>query len=543
MQKTQNLSRWHKVGIIFTLSLALAIIILDGTILNVSFGYILRDFNADIQKLQWVITAYSLTIAALTLTGGRLGDLFGRKKMFIIGAILFAIGSFIASISQNTFQMIVGESIIEGVGAALMMPATASLLTSTFHGQSRAIAMGIWGGVAGAAAAIGPVIGGYLTSNYSWRWGFRINVFVVLILLIGSFLIKEYRDKIEKKELDIVGVLLSATGLTALVFGFIESSTYGWIKAKEIFSIAGHNLDFGNISVVLPSLIIGVILLAIFVFWEINHEKRGHTPIVSMKIFANRQFSAGTLTLSAMALGQSGLIFSIPVFFQAVQGLDSYHTGLALMPGSIAALITAPLAALLVKKISPKILIQAGIFINGLAIFLMYRIFNVNSTTQDFIFPMIIYGIGMGMVMAQGNNLVMSAVTTEKAGEASGVNSTIRQIGATLGSAIIGAVLIAALATNIATGIKNSDTIPSQMKDMVQEKVSSESSKIQFSGDVNLPATIPATIKNEIIQVVHQATTDSAKNSLLYADIFLALGFIISFFLPSRKAIMESIKR
>jgi len=235
-QQIPPISPARKWTTLIVLSLALAIIIIDTTLLNVSLSSIIRDLHTDIQSIQWVISAYSLTLAALTITGGRLGDLFGRKRMFVLGAIIFAIGSFIASISQNVPQMIIGESIIEGIGAALMMPATSSLLIATFQGRERAIAFGIWGGIAAAAAALGPILGGYLATYYSWRWGFRINVVVALILFIGSFIIKDSRDLEEKPTIDWTGVLLSALGLVLFVFGIIESSQYGFWHATAPFN-------------------------------------------------------------------------------------------------------------------------------------------------------------------------------------------------------------------------------------------------------------------------------------------------------------------
>jgi EmrB/QacA subfamily drug resistance transporter len=353
-----------KWGVVFVLSLALAIILIDATLLNVSLAKIIQDLNTDIQSLQWVITAYSLTIAALTITGGRLGDLFGRKKMFIIGAVLFAIGSLIASLSQNVGTMIAGESIIEGVGAALMMPATASLLVSKYRGRDRGIAFGIWGGVAAASTAIGPLLGGYLTSYYSWRWGFRINVFVAAILILGSFLITEARDTEEHPNLDWIGVILSSTGLFSLVFGIIESSTYGWWKAKETFSLFGHTLSLWGYSVTPFAISLGLIILAAFALWENRDEKHGITPLVSLHLFRNKQFVAGMMTTGIMSLGQAGLIFSIPVFMQAVRGEDAFHTGLALLPMSIMALFVAPLAGFLShKNISPKRLVQLGLLV------------------------------------------------------------------------------------------------------------------------------------------------------------------------------------
>src|SRR5216110_2707855 len=175
---------------LLVLSLALAIIIIDTTLLNVSLSTLIRELHTNLQSLQWVISAYSLTLAALTVTGGRMGDLLGRKRMFRFGAFVFAAGSFLASVSNSVSTLLWGESIIEGIGAALMMPATASLLVSRYRGHDRALAFGIWGGVAAAASAIGPILGGFLTTHYSWRWGFRINVFVVAILLLGSIIIE-----------------------------------------------------------------------------------------------------------------------------------------------------------------------------------------------------------------------------------------------------------------------------------------------------------------------------------------------------------------
>ena len=538
---TDEMSRWKKFSIIMVLSLALAIIILDGTILNVSFGYIIRDLNTSIESLQWVITAYALTIAALTVTGGRMGDLFGRKKMFRLGAILFAIGSLICSISKSVGVMITGESIIEGIGAALMMPATISLLASTFRGPSRAMAMGVWGATAGASSALGPVIGGYLTTNYSWRWAFRINIFVVGILLLGSFLLKEYKEIEEKSKLDITGVVLSSLGLLTLVFGIIKSSTYGWLKAKEIFVFSGHSFDLGNVSIVVPFLILSIIFLTVFVLWENKIEREGSTPIVSMNIFKNRQFTFGTLVVAVMALGQAGLIFSIPIYFQSVRGFDAYHTGLVIMPASLVAFVLAPTAAFLSRKITPKLLIQAGILLIAIAMYMFYEKLGLTTSSRDMLPAMIVYGAGIGLMMAQATNMVMSSVSPEQAGEVAGVNNTMRQIGMTLGTAIVGAVLLATLTTKLTGGIAESKVIPEASKSKITEVVTAEASNIEFSNTAGKENTIPPSLKDEIIRISHQAATDSARHSLLYVEPFILLGFVISFFLPNRKNLEQNV--
>jgi len=190
------LGKW---GALMVLSLALAIIIIDSTLLNVSLSTLIRDLNTTLQKLQWVISAYSLMLAALTVTGGRMGDLFGRKRMFMTGAVIFVVGAFIASISHSFGVLLLGDSIVEGIGAALMMPSTAALLVAKYRGHDRAMAFGIWGGVAAAASAIGPILGGFLTTHYSWRWGFRINIAVVAVLLAGSRLVDDVQEEREKR--------------------------------------------------------------------------------------------------------------------------------------------------------------------------------------------------------------------------------------------------------------------------------------------------------------------------------------------------------
>src|SRR5881394_211773 len=279
------LRKWRQLPV---LSLALAIIIIDTTLLNVSLAPLVRELHTTLQSLQWVISAYSLTLAALTVTGGRMGDLFGRKRMFRFGAFVFAAGSFLASVSNSVSTLLMGESIIEGIGAALMMPATASLLVAKYRGHDRAIAFGIWGGVAAAASAIGPILGGFLTTHYSWRWGFRINVVVVALLLAGSPLVKD-EPNTDKKEIDWLGVLLSSLGLFLVVFGIIESESYGWIHARKPFPI----WQPGSISIAIVALTAGVVIVALFAIWEWRLERRGGMPVVSMRLFTNRQFVAG----------------------------------------------------------------------------------------------------------------------------------------------------------------------------------------------------------------------------------------------------------
>lgn len=524
--------KWIPLGV---LALALSIIIIDTTILNVSLKAIIEDLGTSVQALQWVISAYALTLAALTITGGRMGDLFGRKKMFMLGAVLFAVGSGLAAISQNVGMLLVGESIIEGIGAALMMPATASLLVSTYKGRDRAIGFGVWGSMAAASAAIGPILGGWLGTNYSWRWAFTINIFVAVVLIVGSLLfIRESRDTAEKSELDFVGVFLSAVGLFWLVYGFIESSTYGWWRATQSFAIFKHSATPLGLSPVPIAIAVGLLLLFAFVRWQFHLTKAGRTPLVNMALFKNRQFVSGSTVLAGMALGQVGLFFALPIFFQGVLGLDAFHTGVALLPLPIGVFIGAPLSVALSKRFTPKHLIQAGLIISLASTFWLRAIIEPGIVVGDLALALAVYGLGMGLIMSMVSNLTLSAVDVQQSGEASGVNNTLRNVGSALGSAIIGAVVLSALATNVTNGINQSKIIPHAYKTVINGQLAGHASEIQFGTEKKDDAVNPVLAK-EITKISHQATADANKTALTLMGIFVLGTLALSTQLPNRK--------
>ena len=520
----------RKWGPLLVLSLALAIIIIDTTLLNVSLETLIRELHTTLQSLQWVISAYSLTLAALTVTGGRLGDIFGRKKMFMLGALLFAVGSFIASISRSVPVLIIGESLVEGIGAALMMPATASLLVAKYRGHDRALAFGIWGGVAAAASAVGPILGGFLTTHYSWRWGFRINVGVVALLLLGSFVIGD-EPAAGRKTIDYLGVLLSALGLFAIVFGIIEASSYGWIHAIKPFAFAGWELVLGGLSIVPFAILLGLAILAGFVLWERHVERGGGMPLVSTKIFRNRGFVAGASVVGVMMLGQNGVIFSLPVFLQSVRNLDAFHTGLTLLPMSIMLFIVSPAAAALTRKVPHKRLVQTGLGVNIVALLLLRWALGVDTSLLALIPGLALYGIGMGLVMSQINNLTLSSVPVQEAGEASGITNTFRQIGSSLGAAIIGSVLLTSIVVDLQATVRSSPQIPAAAKPGVDRLLRQQSSSLAFGAGGMFDRLPPAT-RDAMTAARRTATTEGNRKALLYGAAFILLGLLVSTRLP-----------
>lgn len=530
----RGLRKWLPM---LVLSLALMIIVLDTTILNVSLRTIVTDLHTDLKGIQWVITAYSLTLAALTITGGRLGDLFGRKRMFMLGAIIFAGGSFITSISHSVGVMISGESVIEGIGAAMMMPATASLLVANYKGRERALAFGIWGGVAGASSALGPIIGGFLTTNFSWRWAFRINIFVALVLLIGSLYIAESRDREEKKELDLVGVVLSSLGLLSAVFGIIESASFGWWRAKTAFAVFGHGINAFGLSVTPLAILLGLILLVLFLLWQRHLEQHGHTPLVSPHIFANRQFTSGVLVTFMLGLGQIGLVFALPVFLQAVHNLDPLHTGLAMLPMSLSMLVFAPLSGFISKFFRPRIVIQVGLAINILATLVLRLGIQSNLSIVRLVPGLILFGLGFGLVMAQISNLTLSAVSVEEAGEASGINNTMRQIGSSFGAAVIGAALVVSLATGLSVGVQKSNVISPQQKPAIAASLAQSASAVELGGTARDTQTVslPSADQQELTRIANEASSGASRGAILFNTAFAVGALLLTFLLPNVK--------
>jgi len=530
MAEESGLKKWLPLGV---MALALFIVVLDTTIINVSLKAIIGDLHSSLKSIQWVVTGYSLVLAAFTITGGRLGDVFGRKKMFLIGAIIFAVGSLLASRSHSATHLFVSVSLIEGAGAALMLPATASLLVSTYRGRDRALAFGVYGAIAGAAATIGPILGGWLTTNYSWRWNYLINPLVVLILLGGSVVVHEAQERSPHRP-DLLSILLSALGLGGVVYGIIESSTYGWLKARQDYEQFGQLFHLHGVSVSAYAIGFGLIFVALFLLRQAMLEDKHRTPLVSTALLRNRQFMSGTSVLLVAVLGQFGLIFALPVFLQGLLGKDAFHSGLAILPLSLAILVASPLSGVLAGKwnVAQRYLIQTGLVISAVGSLLLYTEATATATAVSLVPGLVCFGFGFGLLISQLANLTLSAVDVAMAGEASGVNNTFRQIGTSLGQALIGALLITALTTQLQHDVSGSRVLPPAVKPQISHQValSAESLGVDSTPAGQLP---PAAV-SEVRRIKNDAIVHAVRVGFLGTAVAIVVALGLSFTLPFR---------
>jgi EmrB/QacA subfamily drug resistance transporter len=538
MRETTGFRKWLPLAV---LALALFIVVLDGTILSVSIKAIIGDLNSNLKAVQWVITSYTLVLAAFTITGGRLGDIFGRKRMFMIGAIMFGVGSLMASRAHSQQFLLLSVSAIEGLGAAMMLPSTAALILAEYRGKDRALAFGVYGAIAGAAATVGPLLGGWLTTNYSWRWNYLINPLVVVVLLAGSIVLKESHERIPHKP-DILSIILSAVGMGGLVYGIVESSTYGWITAKMDYEVGAHHYHLAGLSITVYAIVVGLVFLSLFLWRQRRLEIRKKLPLVSIGLFKNRQFMSGTTVLLVSVAAQFGLIFVLPIFFQGLMGKDAFHTGLAVLPFSIAIAITAPLSGVLVGKynVSPKLLIQIGLAVAIVGAFAIHQEITVTSTEWSLAPGLALFGFGFGFTISQLANLTLSAVSVEQAGEASGVNNTFRQLGSSLGQATVGALLIASLTTQLNTNVTNSKVLPNAAKPTITGEITQATQSLGTDKD-GAPRTGTPAIGKEIVRIKNDAIVRGARTGMLATMGAVTLAFVMSWDLPKRVAHGEDV--
>lgn len=498
------------------LSSSLFIIVLDNTIVNVAVPTIIRDLHTDVSSLQWVISGYSLVFASLLISFGRIGDIVGRRRMFLIGAGLFAVGSFIASESGSFAQLFIGESIIEGVGASMMLPATLAIISATFQGRERGSAFAVWGAVAGGAGALGPWIGGILTSDYSWRWAFRVNVVIApLAILAAIAVVRESKDE-RARGVDVPGVVVVTLGLFGVVFGIIEASRYGWLKAIS-------STKFLSLSPVPWSLLIGAVLLAVFVVLEDRRAATGMAVVFDFRDLVHRGFRYGLINTAVLAMGEFGAFFVLPIFMQAGLHLSAIRAGTWLLPAGIAAFVGGGVGGALSRRHGPKYVITFGLLLESAGIFGYVVAFGPHTTFLSLLPALVLHGIGIGFATSQLTNVVLSDIPPQKSGSASGAAGMVRQVGTALGIALIGAIFLSAARGNIRDNLDHTTGLPPQARAAILAEVD------QGVGGGSAPKGADPAVGTAISRGI----ADASKPAVGFAGAVVLLGALLSTLVPN----------
>lgn len=422
---------------LISLLLGIFMVVVDGTLMNVSLLQVASTLNITLESMQTLITFYSLVTGAFLLLGGKLADVYGRKKIFTIGAILFGIGSLLSATAPNGTVLFVGWSVIEGIGAALMMPASTSIIVDTFKGKERALAFGLWGATASVGAALGPIIGGAITTYASWRYAFLLQVILAIFVVLTSRKLKESRP-LANEGVDLVGAFLSIVGISLFMWGILKARVYGWFFKKQSLEILGVNLAILGLSPAFWGIIVGLLIIIIFAIYQLKIKK----PLLNVRIFKHIEFTLGLFVTSFVNLAMAGMMFVFPIYFQVLKSYSALTTGIKLLPITIGVFLSSIIGSKWQVKDKLTIVIGTGIVLLSAGL-LYFRSFPtpvnlVNGEEGHFILPFFLFGFGLGFIMAKLTNIVMTGVPAKFAGEASGVNSTIRRLASSFGTAIVG---------------------------------------------------------------------------------------------------------
>ena len=454
---------------IAVLASAQFVMVLDSSVMNVSISQIVADLDTTIQGVQLAITAYTLVMAAFMLAGAKLGDILGRDRAFAIGLAIYGLGSFTTAVSPSLGVLLVGWSLIEGLGAALVIPAIVSLIAATYSGQQRALAFGIIGGVAGAAIAAGPLIGGWVTTELSWRYVFAGETVIVAVILLVRHRMQRSPRVERPPRLDLVGVALSALGLGLAVFGILKSSTWGLIEPRGALTIDGHEITPFGFSAVPFFVLAGGGCLAAFALWEERREREGRDTLLDRSLLRIEQLKAGLTTLMMQQLILLGTFFVLPVYLQVVLGLDAFETGKRLFPMSVTMFGAAMAGPKLAAGFAPKRVAQAGLLALNVASVVLLGTIDVKLDSVEFALALAVFGVGAGLLLSQLGNVIMSAVDPGKINEAGGLQGTAQNLGASLGTALIGSVLIAALTSGFVERVEQNPAVPASVGERVAQ--------------------------------------------------------------------------
>ncbi len=515
-------------------------IIVDTSIVNVAIPRIITDLGITPSAAEWVNSSYALVFAAALITLSRIGDIIGQRRLYLIGTSVFAGASVLAAISPSG-ETLIAARLLQGLGGAAMAPSTQSIVNATFRGKDRAIAFAIYGSVIGGMAALGPVIGGWLTTNASWRWAFGVNLPIAVVAVIGTLLtVAETRTERKTKGFDVGGVVLITLGLSGIIFGLIEGYAYGWWGPSEGFlsDAAWSWWPIANVSVVPVAIALGALALVAFALYERARLRAKKSVLIDFSLFSIPTFRYGNIAGSIVSLGEFGILFALPLFLAAVQQYSAFETGLCFVPLALGSFLAAPMAPGLTRKFGARRVVTLGMALEAVGIFALVALISPETTGIQLLLPFLVYGVGVGFATAQLANVTLAEVDIPRAGIASGTNSTTRQIGSALGIAIIGTTLFTLIGEQSRSALQAIPELaaapPTVIEGIVSAMKASAGQALPFIGNDPMLAGNPA-LAATITDALSQAFADAARGAGLVALIFVLFGLAASLALPKEK--------
>jgi EmrB/QacA subfamily drug resistance transporter len=520
--------------VLFTLCLGFFMILLDTTIVNVAIPQMSLHLHAGLSDILWILNAYILVYAVLLITAGRLGDLYGPKQLFLIGLVIFTAASAACGLSGSPGQMIIFR-IIQGVGGALLTPQTLSVITMIFPPARRGAAFGIWGAVAGVSTVAGPTLGGWLVTDYSWRWIFFVNVPVGILTLVLATIIMPNVKLNRRHKLDVGGVILSAASLFLITYGLIEGQSHDWGKV------------WGPVTI--PMVIgAGVVLLAVFLY--LQYLERDGEPLVPFSLFKDRNFSTMNFVVAAIGFGMLGLFLPLTIYLQSVLGLTALQAGLTTAPMSLISMFIAPVAGRFADRVGGKwiLFFGVGLFAAGMGILISSS--HVDTSRWHLLPGLIVAGVGLGMTFAPLQTIAMRDVEPRMAGAASGIINTTRQLGAVIGSAAVGALLQSQLSTQLSGGARAqvsgplADAPAKALTNFVNEFRNAASAGLEVTGQPpklaglsQLPATLQVRFVAAAKTVFDDAFTHSMRVTLILPIAMMGVAALSVLLVKRSKAV------
>ncbi len=511
------------------------IMVLDSTVMNVSIQKVIDDLDSTVTRMQLAIAAYTLTMAALMMVGGKVGDVIGRRRAFRLGLVIYGLGAAITAAAPSMGVLILGWSIVEAIGAALMIPAVTALIAANYEGRDRALCYGVIGGMAGAAAAAGPIIGGWVSTQWSWRDVFAAEAVIVVGLLAASRVIRDLPRPKHPPRLDLVGAVLSALGLALAVLGVVQSTEWGWIHPKGALTVAGTEITPLGFSVVPFLILAGLVLLWCFAEWERRMTARGRDPLVRLALLRIPRLRAGLASMGVMTLAMGGTFFVLPLYLQIVLGKDPLDTGVAILPLSVAVFVVSLGASRLSSRVAPRRIIRAGIVAILLGAVLLMVTVDEELRSFEFGASIAVLGMGLGLMASQIGNVNLSSVGPAETSEVGGLQGTAQNLGTAVGTALIGSILLGSLTGAFDRQVESNPALPAH----VRSEVSAETRQgVQFvpastAEGVLRRAGLPAKQVDEIDSAYGDAQITALKVALGGVAIIALAGLATTRRLPA----------